>query len=192
MSLTYLLDLDSPLASRYQGRPVTEDRGCAIALDRVAALVQNCVDKHEDCKPSSLPLPSRLLDLEGCKDPKEIKLQDTGGANGHYAALSHCWGCKGQFTTSHASIAARKEGIKIEGLSRTFRDAVEIVRRMGIRYLWIDSLSILQDDAEEWACESANMAAVYSNSYLTVAAAHAKDGSGRFFQSSRLETGDPS
>jgi hypothetical protein len=69
--LKFYTDLDSLLASRYQGRPVTEDGGRAIALDRVAALMQNSVDHHVHCTPSSSPLPSRLLDLEGCKDRKE-------------------------------------------------------------------------------------------------------------------------
>jgi hypothetical protein len=44
-----------------------------------------------------------------------------------------------------------------------------------MRYLWIDSLCICQDDSEDWERESANMAAVYSNSYLTIAATNAKN-----------------
>jgi Heterokaryon incompatibility protein (HET) len=130
---------------------------------------------------SNLPLPSRLLDLEGCSNRNEIRLQETGGLHGHYAALSHSWGRIGHFTTSRASIAARKEGIEIKELPKTFQDAMEIARRMGIRYLWIDSLCICQDDVEEWARQSAEMAAIYSNAYLTIAAAHTEDNSGGCF-----------
>jgi hypothetical protein len=40
---------------------------------------------------------------------------------------------------------------------------------MGIRYLWIDSLCIVQDDEKEWEVEAARMASIFENSYLTVA-----------------------
>ncbi len=144
--------------------------------------MQNCVKNHEHSKASgSVPLPSRVLDLECCTNRTEIRLQQTGGLHGTYAALSHCWGQTGHFTTSRASIAARREGIKIEELPQTFQDAVEIVRRVGVRYLWIDSLCICQDDLEDWARESADMAAVYSNAHLTIAAAHARDSSAGCF-----------
>jgi hypothetical protein len=46
------------------------------------------------------------------------------------------------------------------------------------RYLWIDSLYIIQDDEDDWEFEAAGMAAVYSNAMLTFAATAAPDGSG--------------
>lgn len=136
---------------------------------------------HENCVNRNVPLPSRLLDLGRLSDWKEIRLQKTGGAQGHHAALSHSWGRSGHFTTSRDSIAARKEGIKIGELPRTSRDAVEIVKRLGLRYLWIDSLCLCQVDVEDWARESAKMAAVYSNSFITIAADGAKDNSEGLF-----------
>lgn len=42
---------------------------------------------------------------------------------------------------------------------------------LGVRYLWIDSLCIVQDDAEDWAREAGQMAKVYRNAYLTLNAA---------------------
>lgn len=47
-----------------------------------------------------------------------------------------------------------------------------------MRYLWIDSLCICQDDLNDWERESAQMAAVYSNSYLTLAAVKSPDTNG--------------
>jgi Heterokaryon incompatibility protein (HET) len=114
---------------------VEDDGGSAISLDRAAAWVHNCVENHELCEVKSAPLPSRILDVEGCTNPRDIKLQEAEGFYGHYATLSHCWGRVGHFTTSSASMAARKEGIRIEELPKTFQDAVKIVRRIGIRYL---------------------------------------------------------
>lgn len=83
----------------------------------------------------------------------------------------------GHFTTSRASIAARKEGIKLEELPKTFQDAVTVARKVGVRNLWIDSLCICQDNSADWERESANMAAVYAKSYLTIAATNAKSNS---------------
>lgn len=51
-----------------------------------------------------------------------------------------------------------------------FKHAILLTRALGIRYLWIDALCILQDNQQDWERESMNMANVYSNSYLTIAA----------------------
>jgi hypothetical protein len=61
--------------------------------------------------------------------------------------------------------------IPIGELSKNFRHAVEVTRALGYQYLWIDSLCIVQDDAQDWAIESAKMAEVYSRASLTIAAA---------------------
>ncbi|CAF3455489.1 unnamed protein product, partial [Fusarium graminearum] len=52
-------------------------------------------------------------------------------------------------------------------------DAIKITRHLGIRYLWIDSLCICQDDVEDWARESAAMQQVYAGAYLSIAADNA-------------------
>ena len=51
-----------------------------------------------------------------------------------------------------------------------FRDAIAITRGLGYRYLWIDSLCILQDSPEDWKRESANMGYIYKNSVPTITA----------------------
>jgi hypothetical protein len=65
--------------------------------------------------------------------------------------------------------------ISINDLSRTFQDAVRITRELGERYLWIDSLCIIQDDEDDWAREAALMAEVYRNSYCTLTGLSSKD-----------------
>jgi hypothetical protein len=56
-----------------------------------------------------------------------------------------------------------------------------MTRRLGIRYLWIDSLCIIQDNTADWERESGNMANIYQKSYLTLAAAASSSGSGGLF-----------
>ncbi|KAM3088783.1 hypothetical protein ACMFMG_000412 [Clarireedia jacksonii] len=97
-----------------------------------------------------------------------------------YLALSHCWGLTMPDTarTVTTTLEKHKTSIQEAKLSRTFRDFVEIARRLRIQYVWIDSLCIIQDDAADWEKESSQMASVYSNAYLTIAASSSADGSG--------------
>jgi hypothetical protein len=69
----------------------------------------------------------------------------------------------------------RKRGIRIADMPATYQDVVMLTRELGIRYLWLDSLCICQDEHADWERESAKMLSVYSNSYLTVAASRAKE-----------------
>jgi hypothetical protein len=57
----------------------------------------------------------------------------------------------------------------MQALPPAFRDAIKVTRRMGYRYLWIDSLYILQDSYEDWEMESALMQEYYQNAMLTIA-----------------------
>ena len=67
----------------------------------------------------------------------------------------------------------------MDSLPRTIQDAIMIVRRLGIRYLWIDSLCILQGPDKEahddWARESGRMDQIYREAILTIAAASASN-----------------
>lgn len=69
------------------------------------------------------------------------------------------------------------KAIATEELSKTFQDAISITRELGIQYLWIDSLCIIQDSHDDWKIESAQMYRVYSSSYCNLAASSARDGS---------------
>lgn len=63
-------------------------------------------------------------------------------------------------------------------LPRTFQDFIQNTRRIGIPYVWIDSLCIIQDSRADWEQEAAQMGSVYSNAYLTIAASGSADGRG--------------
>lgn len=99
---------DSPLASIFRRPPVEVEAEAEKILNRATAWIQNCVEKREHCNVITAPLPSRLPDLDCSSNINVIRLWETEGARGHYATLSHCWGDAGHFTTSCASIAARK------------------------------------------------------------------------------------
>ncbi|TVY14481.1 hypothetical protein LARI1_G007360 [Lachnellula arida] len=145
-----------------------------------------CERQHPNCQSAEIGLSTRSLDL----DTQELDvvqlvgMQDIEKTSGliRYAALSHCWGsgsllCK----TTKLNSAVHRKGIQTKSLPRTFQDAIRITITLGIRYLWIDALCIIQDDADDWSIEAAKMAQVYQGSYITLAATSAQDGNGGLF-----------
>ena len=109
-----------------------------------------------------------------------------------YAALSYCWGNKLFSTLTSSTTKALKSSIPMDSLPRTIQDAIRIVRRLGIRYLWIDCLCILQGSDKEaqddWARESGRMDQIYREAILTIAAASASNAhNGIFHQRSKAK-----
>ena len=83
--------------------------------------------------------------------------------------------------TTMATFNDHAQFIPYSSLSKTFQDAVEITRGQGVRYLWIDSLCIIQDSPLDWQIESSKMADIYQNSYITIAAVSSSDFRGGCF-----------
>lgn len=125
-------------------------------------------------------LPTRLIDV-GDKGPR-LCLSGDIESDACYVALSHCWGSVDFLTLTKNNIDIFRKQIPNLALTKTFRDAIYITQYLGFRYLWIDSLCIVQDDTADWAREAGLMAGVYGSSTVTIAASSATDGSvGCFF-----------
>ncbi|KAM0345849.1 hypothetical protein ACHAPU_006203 [Fusarium lateritium] len=152
-------------------------------LDMLKTWLNEC-DSHQLCA-AALPstrdakLPTRILDLTGSLDlplgPQDIsiKLREAQqGETGTYVALSYCWGTNPNlhFKTTLDNLQIHKQGIDMASLPLIHREAILATLYMGERYLWIDSMCIVQDSREDWEVESAKMGSVYSNSHLTLAA----------------------
>lgn len=139
------------------------------AVDFVDSSMRECVEMHEHCPAKDIgPLPSRLLELSD--DTDQIRVIDTKGSHGRYAALSYCWGNEHNITLTKDSATVLKSGFPIASLPRCHLEAVLWTRHLGLQHLWIDALCIIQDDPLDWAEEAGKMAAVYSNAFVTLAA----------------------
>ncbi|OCL07138.1 HET-domain-containing protein, partial [Glonium stellatum] len=152
-----------------------------------------CERKHKACSITNAPLPTRAIDV-GSADSDTLRLVETAGQTSKYVALSHCWGKCRAFLTTRANLNDRKRGFRMADLPGTFRDAVRVVRSLGIRYVWIDSVCILQGDVDDWEIESAKMAGVYENATLVIAAANAADDGEGFLKERKrqyMPTSDP-
>lgn len=84
-------------------------------------------------------------------------------------------------TLTKANISEFLRQIPESALTATFKDTIEVARSLGIDYLWIDSLCIIQDDPSDWDLEAPRMSSVYGNSFLNVAATGASDGTKGLF-----------
>lgn len=110
--------------------------------------------------------------------------QDTQGV---YACLSHCWGKHQIITTTRSNFNHHQDEIPWDDLSTTFQDAIEFCLRLGLEFIWIDSLCIVQDDADEWEQEAVKMATYYTNAHVTLAATAAPDGTVGLFPEPHAE-----
>jgi hypothetical protein len=135
-----------------------------------------CQKNHPEYLPQATHLPTRVIDV-GEPDGSRLSLYISNGAVTKYVALSHCWGQVTHLMTTPQSLEAHINGIEWTSLSQTFRDAVITTRKLGIRYLWIDSLCILQGDVQDWELESGRMADIYAGAHVVLAATYAPDGS---------------
>lgn len=147
------------------------------SLDWVNSLLKTCLQSHNTCPSTRVSrLPRRVLAFHASPEGHVVvKLQEDVQGRGQYAALSHCWGEQQTCTTTKYTLEQRKTGITWEHIPQTFQDSIVYCLKLGINHLWIDALCILQDDVEDWQSESAKMADIYQNSYITLAATVAKD-----------------
>lgn len=92
-----------------------------------------------------------------------------------YATLSYCWGSEPFTMLTNDNMDMFLDHIPLGELPRTFSDAIDASRRLGIDYIWIDSLCIIQkeEDNRDWAREAGHMSAVYGGSFINLAASTA-------------------
>jgi hypothetical protein len=146
--------------------------------------IQRCSAEHEGCRSlfgtDSRQLPTRLISVH---PSKPVHLYDTTllSTDTKYVTLSHRWGRSLVFTLTSKNIETLRTEIQMTELSQTFQDAITFARSIGIDYIWIDSLCIIQDSENDWHVEAARMGNVYRYGWCNIAATEAKDGKSGLF-----------
>lgn len=129
-----------------------------------------CNKKHPECsnyRRDFTPLRLLRVSREGVHDkvtlesPKELV---------QYATLSYCWGGDQRFKTTSKTFASAQKGLPSKVLPETIQDAIRVTRDLGVEYLWVDSLCIVQDDEKEVLEQISLMAQIFEGSYITIAA----------------------
>lgn len=95
--------------------------------------------------------------------------------------LYMAWGDATPFTTTRETMGCRESGFEMGEAPQTLQDAVTITRHLGLRYLWVDALCIIQGDVEDWAQESSRMTEIYSDAHVVIAADWGKDSTSGIF-----------
>lgn len=157
-------------------REVSECAASAESIALANSWIRDCLSSHSICtRPELTPLPTRVIDLGSSDNPGNPKLYVTQGRRGRYVTLSHCWGIGYRVTLTKNNIHKFEEGIVLNKLPKTFQDAIQIARLLGVRYLWIDALCIIQDDKNDWRRESASMCSVFENAVFSLSGISATD-----------------
>ncbi|KAH8587021.1 heterokaryon incompatibility protein-domain-containing protein [Bisporella sp. PMI_857] len=149
--------------------------------------LQSCAGGHESCRHSlsNHPLPTRLIDVGNLYEdpPPHLCLGSEVSGDRRYMALSHRWGDNPALLLRTANLVPFFNTIPWDKIPKTFQHAMKVVRAAGLRYIWIDSLCIVQDSIQDWARESTTMHQVYKHSFCTISAIGASnDQGGCFFE----------
>ncbi|VTT68168.1 unnamed protein product [Fusarium fujikuroi] len=178
---------ESCLSSRIANRPLQPKADLMTAK----RWLQECLDYHEDCGDTvEREMPSRLIFI-GDFHCTILRLEDTKTAQFvPYAALSYCWGDAGRnrFKTEKETLAMRKQGFDYIQLPSTLRDAVKVARTLGLEYLWVDALCIVQDCEEDKSKEISKMWQIYQGATIVISAALASHSDQGFLHERDLES----
>ena len=174
--LTFDLFANSPdpaakiIATR-EIQPVVHSPDAIVEVNR---WIESCED-HVDCSTTSdVLLPTRVIEVSPNFGKQRSRLLVTDGLKGRYNTLSYCWGTQSMVLT-YRTLAQFQKEIDLLMLSKTVQDGIEITISLGIPYLWIDTICILQDRPRDKALEISRMASIYQSSHITIVAASAKN-----------------
>jgi hypothetical protein len=170
------------------------DTGSKESYTHLKRWIEIC-DRTHGCMSKSLPLlPKRILKISG--DDVVLYLRPNR-EHARYTTLSHTWGSNTNFTLTvdkegkEGTLSSFIKGIPWIDIPKTFQDAIIISRELGIEYIWIDSLCIIQNDKQDWEEQSREMRPIYGNSWLNIAAADSIDSQGGCFRTGNADQKHP-
>ncbi|KLU87065.1 hypothetical protein MAPG_06070 [Magnaporthiopsis poae ATCC 64411] len=161
-----------PAAALISHRVPNPSPGSEDGLAQAKAWLDACVQNHgPSCGAQETSvLPTRVIDVS---EPTLRLHEASAGERGNYAALSYCWGGAQTYLCTTHTLPVLLTGFSFDDLPQTLKDAVTVTRSLGLKYLWIDSICIIQNSEADKAHEVGHMARVYSNAHVTIGAGSA-------------------
>ncbi|KAJ3468292.1 hypothetical protein MRS44_002357 [Fusarium solani] len=174
------------------GYPLLPKPGSSSQFAFIKEWLRVCRETHNhghlpSARLNSSELPTRVIDLGSLDKPKLQLIPGEAMESHEYVALSHCWGKGMMFRALKENIETLAKAVDFRRLPRTFQDAIKAARGLSVRYLWIDSLCIIQDDQEDWKREATRMQQVFSNANYVIAASSAGSSAEGFLETRREE-----
>jgi len=148
-------------------------------FDVIKRWLVNCEANHAMCDNDIPELPKRVIYV--AEEGESPYLVAGEGLYARYVALSYCWGHSREGMTTTKNLEAHMHAIDWTMLPKTFKDAIITCRQLGIKYIFIDRLCIVQDSKNDWDEQSALMGSIYHDSTLTLAASVSNDSSTGLF-----------
>ncbi|KAK5119484.1 hypothetical protein LTR85_007584 [Meristemomyces frigidus] len=155
----------------FNGRVARPD---SVDFDLVRSWIEECHQQHTECgsiqplEASGIALPqeSMLIDVE---QDRPVNAE----ASHRYAALSYVWGDSMHFLLKREAVVELQAPSSLSKLPipMTVRDAMTVTKTIGLRYLWVDALCIVQDDDAIETKVVAYMHHVYGGAVVTMVAA---------------------
>jgi hypothetical protein len=160
---------DDSAAYSISNRPIGLHPGSAASLAKISSWLQNW-QEHYGCKTIPKAMFMRVIYVTGTLgDAIGLRLCLTENLGPVYnACLSYCWGGEQDLKCTTANIAAYQEVIPFDEQPATIRDTARVCIGMGLQYLWIDALCIVQDDPHDKRVEIAKMPSIYDGATVTV------------------------
>jgi hypothetical protein len=127
--------------------------------------LSGCQLRHTACPHEyGAAAPTRLVDVENLR----VINGSACGPALHYATLSYCWGSGSFARTTTRNLASFQTGIDVHYLPQNIQDALFVTRKLGLKYIWIDSLCVIQDDPNDWGREIKNIGYYYRFSSVSI------------------------
>ncbi|GAW11494.1 hypothetical protein ANO14919_008400 [Xylariales sp. No.14919] len=166
--------LATVIGPNWDERKLTLDQGPGETVDwnHASSWVKKCHADHQD----TCPAPSLSSPVSGFRviDVQRECVTSAPPTPCKYAALSYVWGQVSsetlQATTENISNLEEEGILSRRALPATIRDAIIACTELGIPYLWVDQLCILQDGKEEKLVQLNAMDKIYSEAYVTLVA----------------------
>ncbi|KAF2808192.1 uncharacterized protein BDZ99DRAFT_419053 [Mytilinidion resinicola] len=143
--------------------------------------LQTCAAHHHSCQYTvpegehARTLPARFLDLHSTvsKDTSvHVVATSALPSSTAYVALSYLWSATDELLLTSRNTDALFGSISVDALSKPVADAISVTKQLGLRYLWVDALCVLQDSPADRRQECAKMMDLYRNAIVTIAAKH--------------------
>jgi hypothetical protein len=123
---------------------IEPDASSDTLFSKARQWLNHCLTTHPACPQTAIAMPKRLL-FVGSTPQDNIRLIEDVPNDVKFIALSHCWGTN-KFRTTQSNLYERVRNIPWDEFPKTFQDIVIVSRKLEVRYVWIDSLCIIQDD----------------------------------------------
>uniref|UniRef100_A0A0B7KEL3 Heterokaryon incompatibility domain-containing protein n=1 Tax=Bionectria ochroleuca TaxID=29856 RepID=A0A0B7KEL3_BIOOC len=174
---------DRDYGRMFSATELSSSTGSPSTLYLARRWYEDCRHGHNKCRAAPLSasgwLPTRLIDIGSKRDSTwrlRIVSEDMSRSlMPPYMTLSYRWGVNPSILLLSSNLETFRQGRPIGTLPKTFQEFIVVARLFSIRYIWIDSLCIIQDSSEDWKSEAPTMGKVYGNSACNIAASASAD-----------------